>query len=123
MQLSFSQQKYPKKQFQEGDTVVVVTPQQLATVNGIIQERNNYREQMVPAYEIVVRQQDSLVNVLNLKIKSLEQINIINQSIIVNLEQEQKELQRQKRKQVWVVGGISVGIGALIGGLIFANIY
>lgn len=120
MQLSFSQQKYPRKQVQEGDTVVVVTPQQLATVNGIIQERNNYREQIVPTYEIVVRQQDSLVNVLNLKIKSWEQINTINQSIIVSLEQEQKELRRQKKKQMWVVGGISVGVGVLIGGLIFA---
>ena len=89
---------YPKKQIIQGDTVVVITPNQLKIINGIIQERNGYKTQIVPQYEQLVSEQDSLIQVLNLKVVDWEQINATNQSIISNLNLQNEEVLRQKRR-------------------------
>lgn len=118
VQLSFCQTSYPKKQIQQGDTVVVITPGQLAIVNKAIQQKENY-ELIVPQYEHLLVHQDSLIQVLNLKVADWEQINKANQSIILNFEMQEKEVLRQKKRNCWVVGGISIGVGFIVGALVF----
>lgn len=119
MQLNFCQTLYPKKQIIQGDTVVVITPNQLKIVNGIIQERNGYKTQIVPQYEQLVSEQDSLIQVLNLKVVDWEQINATNQSIISSLNLQNEEVLRQKRRDYWIVGGVCVSIGFITAALIF----
>ena len=119
VQLNFCQTLYPKKQIIQGDTVVVITPNQLKIINGIIQERNGYKTQIVPQYEQLVSEQDSLIQVLNLKVVDWEQINATNQSIISNLSLQNEEVLRQKRRGCWTIGGVCVSIGFITAALIF----
>lgn len=119
VQWSFSQTKYPERILHKGDTVVVITPEQLGAANGIFQERNNYRDELVPQMEVVISQQDSLIQALNLQVVSWEKMDRANKSIIENLKLQETEVLRQKRRNCWIVGGICLSVGVLVGALIF----
>lgn len=99
--------------------MIVITPVQLGIINGIIEERDNYKTFLLPQYEQLVSEQDSLIQVLSLKVVDWEQINATNQSIITSLNLQSKETFRQKRKACWIVGGICLSAGFVTGVLIF----
>ena len=120
-QLSFCQESYPRKQIQQGDTVVVITPGQLSLINGIIQERDNYRDELVPAMESVIVQQDTLVGLLKERVEYWARIDAVNQSIIRRLEEENTKVLRQKTRVAWEVGGVCLGIGIIAGMFLFAK--
>lgn len=118
-QLSFSQTKYPEKVVLQGDTLVVITPAQLAAANGIIQERNNYRDELVPQLDTVISQQDSLIQILNLQMVSWEETDRINKSIIEGLKLQETQVLKEKRRNCWIVGGLCLSAGVIIGALVF----
>ena len=119
MQLSFSQTRYPEKIVLQGDTLVVITPAQLGTANGIFQERNNYRDELVPQMNVVISQQDSLIRTLNLQVVSWEEMDRVNKSIIESLKLQETQVLKEKRRNCWIVGGLCLSAGVLIGALIF----
>lgn len=99
--------------------MVVITPEQLGAANGIFQERNNYRDELVPQMEVVISQQDSLIQALNLQVVSWEEMDRANKSIIENLKLQEIGVLRQKKRNCWIVGGICLSVGVLVGALIF----
>jgi hypothetical protein len=119
VQLSFSQTKYPEKIVLQGDTLVVITPVQLGAANGIFQERNNYRDELVPQMSVVISQQDSLIRTLNLQVVSWEEMDRVNKSIIEGLKLQETQVLKEKRRNCWIVGGLCLSAGVLIGALIF----
>ena len=119
MQLSFCQENYPKKQVQQGDTVVVILPEQLGLMNGIIQERNNYRDELIPSLEGLIVQQDTIISLYERKVESWERIDEVNQSIIQDLKDENTKVLGQKRRAMLGVGSVCLGIGVIVG--IFIN--
>jgi hypothetical protein len=119
VQLSFSQTRYPEKIVLQGDTLVVITPAQLGTANGIFQERNNYRDELVPQMNVVISQQDSLIRTLNLQVVSWEEMDRVNKSIIESLKLQETQVLKEKRRNCWIVGGLCLSAGVLIGALIF----
>ena len=119
MQLSFCQENYPRKQVQQGDTVVVILPEQLGLMNGIIQERNNYRDELIPSLEGLIVQQDTIISLYERKVESWERIDEVNQSIIQDLKDENTKVLGQKRRAMLGVGSVCLGIGVIVG--IFIN--
>lgn len=99
--------------------MVVITPEQLGAANGIFQERNNYRDELVPQMEVVISQQDSLIQALNLQVVSWEEMDRANKSIIESLKLQETEVLRQKKRNCWIVGSICLSVGVLVGALIF----
>jgi len=99
--------------------VVVITPEQLGAANGIFQERNDYRDELVPQMETVISQQDSLIQVLNLQVVSWEEMDRVNKSIIENLKLQETKVLKEKRRNCWIVGGVCLSVGVLIGALVF----
>lgn len=100
---------------QQGDTVVVILPNQLALMNGIIQERNNYRDELIPSLEGLIVQQDTLISLYERKVESWERIDEVNQSIIQRLKEQNSKVLWEKRKGMWEVGGVCLSIGVIAG--------
>ena len=119
MQLSFCQENYPRKQVQQGDTVVVILPNQLALMNGIIQERNNYKDELIPSLEHLIVQQDTIISLYQRRVESWERIDEVNQSIIKRLEEQNSEVLRQKKGVAWKTGSVCLGIGFIAGMILF----
>ena len=99
--------------------MVVITPEQLGAANGIFQERNDYRDELVPQMETVISQQDSLIQALNLQVVSWEEMDRVNKSIIENLKLQETQVLKEKRRNCWIVGGVCLSVGVLIGALVF----
>ena len=88
-------------------------------MNGIIQERNNYRDELIPSLEGLIVQQDTIISLYERKVESWERIDEVNQSIIQDLKDENTKVLGQKRRAMLGVGSVCLGIGVIVG--IFIN--
>ena len=98
----------------KGDTLIVITPKNIATINSIIVER-----------EYLIDEVDILSNMVSIKDSIItDQSNIIRvnqESLIAAKKQHNLVIQEQAvtwKKEVWKWSGISAGIGVLVGILI-----
>lgn len=98
---SFSQPTYPKKTVIEGDTLVLILPEQLSRVNLLIvnyqeqseqlkaeQTESNNKQKLIDNQDIIIQKQDIEINLL----KEKDSIQIDQISIL------QKQLKRHKIK-------------------------
>jgi dethiobiotin synthetase len=122
----YSQENYPKKIVFERDTVVVITPRQLGTINGIITERN-YLLQELSLTKLILEDKNKILLNQEAQIGNYNSIVTSYQLQIDNLNKvafEQQDLWTQERKKLrkrnWTIGGICLGVG-IVGGLFLAK--
>lgn len=120
----FSQNTYPSKLVIENDTIVAITPLQLNYINKLIAEKNFlYRQNQI--LQDINLLKDSTIYNLNLNLSYYQDIYNITEVQLSNLNLQLKAqkslaaLDRKKYKKTkWVIGGVSIGVGVLIGFLI-----
>lgn len=120
----FSQESYPKKIVIEGDTLVVITSIQLGLTNGIITERNFLRQEL-DLTKSILGDKDLLLTNQTLQLKNYGlavqnyQFEVDNLNKITFEQQKIWEEQRKKlRTRNWIIGGVSISIGIVVGILI-----
>lgn len=97
-----------------GDTLIVVTPKTIATMNAIIVDREYLEEEVIVLSEMVTVK-DSII---------LDQTKIIEvkeKSLLETKKYHDLQIHENAvtwKKQVWKWSGISAGVGVLLGFLI-----
>lgn len=94
----------------------------LSAVNGIIEERNILKYELLPDLENLCESQDSLIANQILEIVTLQALNRNVESQVKGLQQfeeKQRETWEAERKrlkrQQWLVGGCCAGAGLVLG--------
>ena len=98
----------------KGDTLIVITPKTVATLNAIIVDRE-YLEEEVTILSEMVNIKDSIIT------EQDEIIRIGQESLLETRNHHNLVIQEQAvtwKKQVWKWSGISAGVGILLGFLI-----
>ena len=98
----------------KGDTLIVVTPKNVATINSIIVERE-YLIEEIDILSTLVSVKDSII------MDQSDIIKISQESLLETKKHNDLVIQEQAvtwKKEVWKWSGISAGIGILIGILI-----
>ena len=98
----------------KGDTLIVITPKNVATMNSIIIERE-YLIEEVDILSTLVSVKDSII------MDQSDIIKISQESLLETKKRHNLVIQEQAvtwKKEVWKWSGISAGIGILVGILI-----
>lgn len=93
---------------------MVITPNQLALVNGIIQERDGLRLVLGQTDSLVVVQ-DSLISTYCRQIASYRELNSKNEECVGNLEKSLKMARKQKIVAIGISSGVAVCVGIVVG--------
>lgn len=94
----------------------------LSITNGIIEERNILKYELLPELEGLYELKDSLIVGQNAEISKLQELNI-NSSLQIQSLQQFEEKQRETweeerkryRRQKWIIGSSCTGIGLILG--------
>ena len=121
-----SQEKYPRKYQQGSDTLIIITPEQLAGANSLFQKKN-LLESRTGMLESVIEVQDSIINIRILEVSMLWQMNENYRLQITKMQQLQdtektlhEQDKRKLRRTCWIVGGVCLSVGVSAGILIMA---
>lgn len=103
-----------------GDTMILITPGQLKTINCIITDLE-FRTKELDLTRILVTQQDSIIwsmkSIVQVKDQTIELKNKNLDDLRESLKLSQKKVERQKK---WIKWG-SIGLGCIIGGILITR--
>lgn len=104
----------------KGDTMILITPNQLKTINCIITDLE-FRTKELDLNRILISKQDSIIwsmkSLVQVKDQTIELKNKNLTDLKESLKKSQKKIERQKK---WIKWG-SIGFGAIIGGILIAR--